>query len=147
VARLHEALAFKTGRKTNQRVTARDGDAMKSILCSLLLSLGMYGCAQSAMAQAAPVAVPVPALSATEKVAVGATFKDYQAATQAQQQAMGQLHAIEMDIAAAHPGYRFDEATGGLAKLPEVAKAAVKPGVKPVDLAHPAPLVVAPAKK
>lgn len=123
---------------------------MKSILYSLIFSLGMAGCAQSAaMAQAAPappaVSAPAasapaasgPTLTATEKVALGATFAQYTAAQATLQTALGQLHAIEADIYAAHPGYRFDEATGGLVKLPEVAKA--KPGVKPVDLAKSPP--------
>lgn len=61
------------------------------------------------------------ALTATEHIALSATAKDYQTALQAERDALAKLHQIEADIAKSHPGYRLDEASGALVKLPDTA--------------------------
>jgi len=60
----------------------------------------------------------VSQLTATEKFALSGIIKESQEAQQATQKAQNDFAAFVADVAATHPGYRFNPQTGSLEKLP-----------------------------
>jgi hypothetical protein len=104
-----------------------------------LLAAWMNGCAvEAAFAQAAKPAavaadvqaVPIPP-TVTEGIALQALASALANNQQQRQQLEAQLHAVEAEIAKNHPGYHFDEAMGGIVKLPPAADPAKKDPAKP----------------
>lgn len=69
-----------------------------------------------AFGQSAPVAAPVPELTATESVAVQSLAEKLDAAKKTLNNLSQATHLVEAEIAKAHPGYHLDEMTGTLAK-------------------------------
>jgi hypothetical protein len=58
----------------------------------------------------------VPVLSTAQTVAFQALVEKIQANAKEREALMGVVRQVETEIAKAHPGYHFDEATGAIAK-------------------------------
>lgn len=86
-----------------------------------LVLLPFVICVGGALAQAPPplpAAVPVVGeqLTATEKFALNSIAEKNKLVQDQQKAIVDALRQVEADIAKAHPGYRFNETTGGLEK-------------------------------
>ncbi len=62
----------------------------------------------------APAKTTTPQLSDIERIAIQATVEKLQLSAQQHAQLLQQLHVAEAAIAAAHPGYHWDEQSGSL---------------------------------